>query len=208
MELPFMEESITTVCGGVIAGTFFLWLAGQFSPAISKKETSVPSETASSYCSKRCTLATYDHASITELELSKLQSSPAFLKWLRDNESKVIEREDASHRERLWQALAILALIVVATLVLPFNTFALNEKEPKSLNQLLVETEPLPRKIAALAGLAAVVCSLFASPRNMNGASVAVVGLVVCLIAGDAMQSAGAGFVTLLAAVAARVFLL
>ncbi|CUG27610.1 membrane-associated protein, putative [Bodo saltans] len=209
--MDFVDENMTTICGGVIAGTFVLWVSGLFSPTArdDASATNTASENRSSFCSKRCTLATYEHASITESELSKLQSTPAFLKWLRDNEASITERDEATSRDRLWQSLAVLTLVVVATLMLPFHSFSLYEKEPKSLNQILIETQPLTRKIAALVGLGAIACSLFVPRHNAgSGRTVAVIGLVVCLVAADAVQVAGAGFVTLLAAVAARVFLL
>lgn len=199
--------SLTEVCGGVIAGTCALWFAGgQLASRSAASVTGGSSNVA--YCEKRCTMATYEHASITEAELSKLQSSPRFLQWLRENEGRLRDREDANSRVALWQSLSLLTLIFVATMLLPFTTFDLNSNDSKTLNDILCEVSPLPRKLAALIGIGTVVCSLFVPESNKSTGRIgAIVGLVVCLAAGDAI-GLGAGYVTLLAAVAARIFVL
>jgi hypothetical protein len=193
------------VCGGIVAGTCALWLANARFASRTSYEAS--QSTPAAYCEKYCTISTYEHASITESELAKLQSSPKFLQWMRDNEGRLRQRDEAVQRVALWKAACVLLLVVVATLGLPFSTFDLGNKNPKTLNDILGGITPLPRKVAALAGLFTIVCSLFAPHQRTIGSFAAVAGLSVCLVAGQ-LIAFGAGYVVLLAAVSIRVFLL
>lgn len=198
MESLLAAATPLNIGGAIVAGTVVAW-------AVSQKQNSVTVIEEESQTPQVCAKESYEQSSITEQELAKLYANPKFAQWKKERDLKLEEQAAEAELKTMWWNVALLLLVIVSVILLPFRSFDLTASNAVSLNDMIRANESVVAKLISCSGLMVMTGSFFFPAERGSCNLATVAGLIVMLVAADAVVF-GPGFLALVAAVSLRVF--